>query len=117
MTSLTSHSLVTTCLIFVSVFSAAAQSSGPRVDLSLEGPQVFFARSEDDLLNNAVPQLLAYLRAPFLITYQSASYSSRKGFHKVELKLDSPNSEKPFVITPRGYFFPGNPPPAKEKKQ
>jgi Ca-activated chloride channel homolog len=83
------------------------------------GGQVFFARSEDDLLNNAVPQLLTYLRSQFLITYQSSDNSIRKGFRKVELKLDSPNDEKRSAITPRGYFFPtpSAPPVAKEKKQ
>ena len=83
------------------------------------GGHVFFARSEDDLLNSATPQLLTYLRSQFLITYQSSDNSSKKGFRKVELKLDSPNDEKRSVITPRGYFFPtpSAPPVAKEKKQ
>jgi len=83
------------------------------------GGHVFFARKEDDLLNNAVPQLLAYLRAQYLVTYQSSDDSGKKGFRKVELKLDAPSDVKRSVITPRGYFYgtPSLSPPTKEKKQ
>jgi hypothetical protein len=43
------------------------------------------------------------LRSQFRITYQSSGVQ-KKGFRKVEVKLNSASGEKRIAIVPRGYY-------------
>jgi Ca-activated chloride channel family protein len=81
------------------------------------GGRAFLAKNQDDLLLNAVPELLSQLRQQFVLSYQSSDTSSTKGFRLVELKLDSPNGEKRTAIAPHAYYFPPLDTPSQKREK
>jgi Ca-activated chloride channel family protein len=68
------------------------------------GGRVLFPQTNAELMNS-ISQIIGDLRAQFRITYQSSNDTSKKGFRKVEVKLNS-NGQKRIAIVPRGYYVP-----------
>ncbi len=65
------------------------------------GGRAFFPRDKNEL-TAAANQIAGDLRSQFRITYQSSN--AKKGFRKVEVKLNSSSGEKRNAIVPRGYY-------------
>lgn len=79
--------------------------------------RAFFPANHDDLLLNAVPQVVSDLRKQFVITYQSSDDSAKQGFRLVEVTVDQPAGEKWTVVAPHAYYFPiGSAAPIEREK-
>lgn len=65
------------------------------------GGRVFFPGNKTEIIDS-MAQIIADLHGQFRLTYQSSS-GEKKGFHKVEVKLDSPAGAKRNAIVRAGH--------------